>query len=70
MATVTLPGGNVLDVFTAHLKALETTSDASRRQSEADEDSANVAAWISSHHGDAVALTGDWNETGRSGRDG
>ena len=63
MATVTLPDGNVLDVFTAHLKALNSTSDASRRQSEADKDSANVASWLSSHHGDAVALTGDWNET-------
>ena len=67
MATVTLPDGDVLDVFTAHLKALDTTSDASQRQSEADKDSANVASWISSHHGHAVALTGDWNETEDAG---
>ena len=62
-ASVLLPDGNVIDVFTAHLKALSTTSDASQRQSEADADSANVATWIAGHHGDAVAVTGDWNET-------
>jgi endonuclease/exonuclease/phosphatase family metal-dependent hydrolase len=62
-ATVSLPDGNVIDVFTAHLKALSTTSDASQRQSEADTDSANVATWISGHHGESVAVTGDWNET-------
>jgi endonuclease/exonuclease/phosphatase family metal-dependent hydrolase len=62
-ASVSLPDGNVIDVFTAHLKALSTTSDASQRQSEADADSASVATWISGHHGDAIAVTGDWNET-------
>jgi endonuclease/exonuclease/phosphatase family metal-dependent hydrolase len=62
-ASASLPDGSVVDVFTAHLKALSTTSDASQRQSEADADGASVATWISGHHGDAVVVTGDWNET-------
>ena len=63
LASVSIPGGIKLDVFTAHLKALNTTTDAEKRQTEADVDHTNVANWIAAHHADGIAVTGDWNET-------
>lgn len=62
-ASVNVPGGTKLDLFTTHLKALSTTSDAQERQAEANVDSLNISNWIASHPADAVAVTGDWNET-------
>jgi len=62
-AVVDLPGTNVdLAAFTAHLKASNASSDAAKRQAEAHADAANVSAWMSSHSGGAVVMTGDWNE--------
>ncbi|MGC3988880.1 MAG: endonuclease/exonuclease/phosphatase family protein [Chthoniobacteraceae bacterium] len=61
-ATVSI-GGKAVDVFGTHLKASSTTSDAQQRQSQADTDSATIAAWIAAHPSDAVIATGDWNET-------
>lgn len=66
-ASLTLPDGNTLDVFTAHLKALDTTTDAEKRQTEADVDRTNVANWIAAHHADGIVVTGDWNETEEAG---
>lgn len=62
-ASVNVPGTTKLDVFAAHLKALDTTDDAKQRQFEANADSTTVASWIASHTSDAVIVTGDWNET-------
>ena len=62
-ASVDLPNGDMLDVFTAHLKASSTTTDAEKRQTEADADEVNVGNWIMAHPDDGVAVTGDWNET-------
>ncbi|MEP7014866.1 MAG: endonuclease/exonuclease/phosphatase family protein [Verrucomicrobiota bacterium] len=66
-ASVNVPGGTRLDVFTTHLKALSTTNDASERQAEANVDGVNIANWIASHPADAVIVTGDWNETEDTG---
>ncbi len=62
-ASVSVPGGSQLDVFTTHLKASSTTIDAEKRQTEADVDRTKVANWIAAHHADAIVVTGDWNET-------
>ena len=61
-ATVSI-GGKSVDVFGTHLKASSTNADAQQRQSQADTDSATIAAWIAAHPSDAVIATGDWNET-------
>jgi endonuclease/exonuclease/phosphatase family metal-dependent hydrolase len=66
-ASVTVPGGTAFDTFTTHLKALNSTANAEKRQTEADVDRPNIANWIATHHADAVAVTGDWNETEDSG---
>lgn len=66
-ASVALPDGNVIDVFTTHLKALNTTTDAEKRESEADTDHTSLANWLTAHHADAVMATGDWNETEDAG---
>jgi len=63
MAQIDIPGTVNFDIFTMHLKALSTDSDAARRQAEATADSTNIASWIASHHADAVVATGDFNET-------
>src|SRR6266404_377373 len=59
--------GTQLDVFTTHLKALNSNTDAERRQSEAQVDNANIRNWITSHLSDAIVVTGDWNETEEPG---
>jgi len=61
--TLDIPGNTNLDIFTTHLKALSTDSDAQRRMTEADADSITIANWIAAHPGDAIVATGDWNET-------
>jgi endonuclease/exonuclease/phosphatase family metal-dependent hydrolase len=68
-ASVNVPGATRLDVFTAHLKALSTTTDAEKRQTEADVDSANVATWMLTHSTDSIVVTGDWNETEDAGEE-
>jgi len=65
--TLDIPGSTNLDIFTTHLKALSTDSDAQKRMSEADVDSATIASWIAAHPTDAIVATGDWNETVESG---
>jgi len=65
--SVNVPNNGALDVFTAHLKALNSTTDAEERQTEADKDDTNVAGWIGSNHSDAIVVTGDWNETEDAG---
>jgi endonuclease/exonuclease/phosphatase family metal-dependent hydrolase len=67
MALVDVPGPNDVGVFTAHLKAQSTTTDAEKRQAEANADKTNVTAWMSAHPGDAVIFSGDWNETEDAG---
>ena len=62
-ASVRISGSPNLDVFTTHLKALSTTNDARRRQAEANTNRGNVSSWMASHPANAVAVTGDWNET-------
>jgi endonuclease/exonuclease/phosphatase family metal-dependent hydrolase len=59
--------GGPLDVFTTHLKALNSDTDAEKRQAEAQVDSTNIRNWISSHPADAIVATGDWNETEEAG---
>ncbi|HEX5176133.1 MAG TPA: endonuclease/exonuclease/phosphatase family protein, partial [Chthoniobacteraceae bacterium] len=60
---VDLPGEFDVGVFTAHLKALSSTTDAERRQAEANANAANIVNWMSGHAGAATLLSGDWNET-------
>ncbi|HEX8078292.1 MAG TPA: endonuclease/exonuclease/phosphatase family protein [Chthoniobacterales bacterium] len=67
LASISVPGPTKLDVFTAHLKALSTTTDAEKRQTEADVDHNNVFNWISAHRADAIVTTGDWNESEDAG---
>ena len=67
MVFVDLPGASDLGVFTAHLKAFNATSDAEKRQAEANVDSANVADWLQGHPSAGAVLTGDWNETEDTG---
>ncbi|MEP6685191.1 MAG: endonuclease/exonuclease/phosphatase family protein [Verrucomicrobiota bacterium] len=66
-ASVNIPGTIKLDVFAAHLKALNTTTDAEKRQTEADVDRNNVINWMSAHAADSIIVTGDWNETEDAG---
>jgi endonuclease/exonuclease/phosphatase family metal-dependent hydrolase len=66
-AFVDLPGEIDAGVFSAHLKALSSTTDAERRQAEANTNAANVATWLSAHAGAAAVVTGDWNETEEAG---
>jgi endonuclease/exonuclease/phosphatase family metal-dependent hydrolase len=66
-ALVDLPGETDVGVFTAHMKAGNFTSDAERRQAEANTNSANVATWMNAHPNAATLLTGDWNETEETG---
>jgi endonuclease/exonuclease/phosphatase family metal-dependent hydrolase len=65
-ASVEVNGGR-FDVFTTHLKALNSITDAERRQDEAEVDNANIKNWIGNHPTDAVVVTGDWNETEEPG---
>jgi endonuclease/exonuclease/phosphatase family metal-dependent hydrolase len=60
-------GGSPLDVFTTHLKALNSDTDAEKRQGEATIDNANIANWVTRHPADAIVVTGDWNETEEPG---
>ena len=62
-AKVDLPGAVELGVFTAHLKAQNSTTDASKRQAQAEANAANIQAWLDENPGDAAVITGDWNET-------
>jgi len=55
--------GTDIDIFTAHLKALNSDADAEKRQGEAQVDNSNVRSWLASHGADTVIVTGDWNET-------
>jgi endonuclease/exonuclease/phosphatase family metal-dependent hydrolase len=64
---VDLPGDIDVGVFTAHLKALSATTDAERRQAEANTNAANIAGWMSGHAGAAAVVSGDWNETEETG---
>jgi len=66
-AFVDLPGDIDVGVFTAHLKALSSTTDAERRQAEANTNAASVTNWLSGHAGAAAVVTGDWNETEETG---
>ena len=59
--------GTGIDIFTAHLKALNSDTDAEKRQGEAQVDNSNVRSWLASHGSDAVIVTGDWNETEEPG---
>ncbi len=67
MANIAVPGTAGLAVFTAHLKADGTTSDAEERQIQADTDKGSIAAWISSHSGEGVIVTGDFNDSEDAG---
>ena len=67
LASVQVPGPTRLDIFTAHLKALSTTNDAEKRQTETDVDRNNIMSWIGVNGADAIAVTGDWNETEDAG---
>jgi endonuclease/exonuclease/phosphatase family metal-dependent hydrolase len=68
MGFVDLPGANDLGVFTAHFKAFNSTTDAERRQAEADTDSSNVRNWINTHPSAGAVVAGDFNETEDSGQ--
>jgi endonuclease/exonuclease/phosphatase family metal-dependent hydrolase len=68
MAFVDLPGANELGVFTAHFKAFNSTTDAERRQAEADTDSSNVRNWINTHPSAGAVVAGDFNETEDAGQ--
>jgi endonuclease/exonuclease/phosphatase family metal-dependent hydrolase len=59
--------GTGIDIFTAHLKALNSNTDAERRQGEAQVDNSNMRSWLATHAADAVVVTGDWNETEEPG---
>jgi endonuclease/exonuclease/phosphatase family metal-dependent hydrolase len=59
--------GSAIDIFTAHLKALNSNTDAEKRQGEAQVDNSNMKSWLASHAADAVVVTGDWNETEEPG---
>lgn len=66
MAEVNLPGATDLAVFTTHLKSSDSSDNdgnAEKRQAEADADAGNVHSWITSHPGEGVVVTGDWNES-------
>ena len=64
-ATIAVPGtATPLADFVLHLKSSASgtaASDAGKRQTEADADKANIAGFVSA--GDAVVVTGDFNET-------
>ena len=62
-ATVSLPGGTSVGVFTTHLKALGTTTDAQDRQTEAEGDVTFINSWKTANPGKSFVLTGDWNES-------
>lgn len=66
-ASITFSNGVALDVFTTHLKALDATANAEKRQTEADIDRNNIANWIALHRSHAIMVTGDWNETEDAG---
>ncbi|HZJ17933.1 MAG TPA: endonuclease/exonuclease/phosphatase family protein [Chthoniobacteraceae bacterium] len=66
-AHVNLPGAIELGVFTAHLKALNATSDAEKRQAEATADTATLQTWLGAHAVDAAVMTGDLNESEEPG---
>ena len=63
MANIAVPGTAGLAVFTAHLKADNSSSDAEERQIETDTDSKNIASYISTHNGEGVVVTGDFNDS-------
>jgi endonuclease/exonuclease/phosphatase family metal-dependent hydrolase len=66
-AHIDLPGSVELGVFTAHLKALNSTTDAAKRQAEATADAATVASWMAAQGGDGAVMTGDFNESEEPG---
>ena len=66
-ARVNIPGPVELGVFTAHLKAFNSTTEASKRQAEAAADAATLQTWLASHPGDGAVMTGDLNETEEPG---
>ena len=73
-AYVNLPGAVELGVFTTHLKASSfsdtnatSSTNAQKRQAEADTDVVNLQSWLAAHVGDAAVMTGDWNETEEPG---
>ncbi len=66
LAEVDLPGATDLGVFTTHMKASDSSDNdgnAEKRQAEADTDSSNIRPYITSHSGEGVVVTGDWNES-------
>lgn len=70
-SVATLPSGAKLGVFVTHLKATTSSAnapaDSVRRQNAAEAAAANVMAFMSSHPGAGVVVTGDWNETEEPG---
>jgi endonuclease/exonuclease/phosphatase family metal-dependent hydrolase len=66
-AYVNVPGAIELGVFTAHLKAQNTTSDAEKRQAEATTDATTLQSWLGAHTSDAAMMTGDLNESEEPG---
>ena len=66
-AHVNLPGAIELGVFTAHLKALNATNDAEKRQAEATADAVTLQTWLGTHSVDAAVMTGDLNESEEPG---
>jgi endonuclease/exonuclease/phosphatase family metal-dependent hydrolase len=63
LAVVDLPGVTDLGVFTAHLKAGSTTSNAQQRQAQANANRDTIASWISRHGSFGAVLAGDFNES-------
>jgi len=62
-ATLSLPGGVTAGVFTTHLKADSTTTDAEDRQTEAEGDVTFMNGWKSANPNLPYFLTGDFNES-------
>ena len=64
MAEVSLPDATKLAVFTTHLKSSDSSDNdgnAEKRQAEADTDSGNARSWTTTHPGEGVEVSGDWN---------
>jgi len=66
-ALADLPGETDLGVFTMHLKALNGTTDAERRQEEATVNAGNVRRWLESNPTAGAVVTGDFNESEDAG---
>jgi endonuclease/exonuclease/phosphatase family metal-dependent hydrolase len=66
-AHIDIPGSVEIGVFTAHLKALNATSDAEKRQAQSTANAATLSTWLAANPNAAAVMTGDFNESEEPG---